>query len=702
MKKSFQVWLLICACTLSLQAQHKPLTQSASIKVISDIQKDHIALRWVVDQPLAWKRSNEYGFRLTRTTVSRNGAILKLPVTKDLGVFKPAPLEEWEPWVHDSDEAAIVAQSIYGEYFEVESGEQDIAVIINQSEELDQRFAFALMAADKDFEIAQLAGWGYADYDVLPGEKYLYRITGLTPPDKLKPYGGKIETGIRYISLDDYEELPVPIDFGATFGDRQVMLSWDYQLLKNTYNAYYLERSNDGENYQPLSDIPLVNLNNKPGKPAQIMFYIDSIPHNNTPYYYRLQGVSSFGYKGPYTEAIKGQGKSLLHYSARISKTSINDDNSVTLSWEFPGEGEAHIKGFCLMHSTHANGEYKIVKENIISSFRQLRYGPLEASNYFKIRALGVDGDNKDSYPSLVQPIDSIPPAVPVNLVGEIDSLGVARINWQANTEPDLLGYRVFKANVETEEFVQITGEPITNAHFTDTLELKSLNSRVYYKLVAVDKRYNMSDYSIALMLEKPDVIPPQPPVFSSYKVEGGSVKIEFVKSYSADVSKHLLYRQNLSDKEEKLKGFKLVYTTEEPSGKIYAYTDTDVKANHYYQYALFAEDNSGLRSDVSQPLTVKVFSVEAPEALTQLGYVINRESKAIELHWYTLRDDIKQMQVYKSTNDGKPALLAELPGTITQLSDNKVKAGTTYTYTLRAVLINGHFSKMEIVKVDY
>ncbi|WOC53132.1 hypothetical protein BPO_p0049 (plasmid) [Bergeyella porcorum] len=48
---------------------------------------------------------------------------------------------------------------------------------MNKSQELDQRFAFALMAADLDFKVAELAGWGYVDRDVKPGEKYLYSIS---------------------------------------------------------------------------------------------------------------------------------------------------------------------------------------------------------------------------------------------------------------------------------------------------------------------------------------------------------------------------------------------------------------------------------------------------------------------------------------------------------------------------------------------
>ena len=62
----------------------------------------------------------------------------------------------------------------FGESFEVEMGEgkkDGIEGIINKSQEIDQRFAFALMAADLDFKVAELAGWAYVDKEAKPNEK---------------------------------------------------------------------------------------------------------------------------------------------------------------------------------------------------------------------------------------------------------------------------------------------------------------------------------------------------------------------------------------------------------------------------------------------------------------------------------------------------------------------------------------------------
>ncbi|XHU00730.1 hypothetical protein RAN96_09065, partial [Ornithobacterium rhinotracheale] len=88
---------------------------------------------------------------------------------KDLGIFQPASQEKWKAIIETNNNAAIVAQSLFGESFEVEVGNsRDLQSIVNKSREVEQRFAYALMAADLDFEVAKLAGWGYVDTEVEP------------------------------------------------------------------------------------------------------------------------------------------------------------------------------------------------------------------------------------------------------------------------------------------------------------------------------------------------------------------------------------------------------------------------------------------------------------------------------------------------------------------------------------------------------
>src|SRR5690606_1035903 len=148
---------------------------------------------------------------------------------------------------------------------------------------------------------------------------------------------------------------------------------------------------------------------------------------------------------------------------------------------------------------------------------------------------------------TLIQPADSIPPIAPVGLEGVIDSLGVVTVSWQANTEKDILGYRVFRKNIEKEEPVQLTVSPTELNSYSDTVQLKSLNGKVYYSVIAVDKRYNQSEFSKSLALEKPDVVPPSSPIFTKYSIEKGSVQLQWEPSPEENAT-HNLYKKNITD----------------------------------------------------------------------------------------------------------------------------------------------------------
>ena len=110
-------YLLIVFSIVSsmLQAQ-----EAASVKVISRTQQDRVLLRWAVDQPQAWKEANTLGFLIERSTISRNGEAV-VPIERSMlvaGPLKPKPLEAWETLATQDQNAAILAQALYGDSFE--------------------------------------------------------------------------------------------------------------------------------------------------------------------------------------------------------------------------------------------------------------------------------------------------------------------------------------------------------------------------------------------------------------------------------------------------------------------------------------------------------------------------------------------------------------------------------------------------------
>jgi uncharacterized protein len=173
------------------------------------------------------------------------------------------------------------------------------------------------------------------------------------------------------------------------------------------------------------------------------------------------------------------------------------------------------------------------VVSNIISpSQRKLNYKDnLFPSNYFTISVVGKNNQRLTSQSMLVQLVDSIPPAKPIVLEGVIDSLGTVRLKWKPNQEKDLRGYRILKANNAGEEYVDIYHQSYVGNEYKDSVSLKMTNSKVYYRIAAEDMRFNISEPSDVLVLDKPDTIPPTAPIFKDYDNKDGKIHLKWIRS---------------------------------------------------------------------------------------------------------------------------------------------------------------------------
>ncbi|PXY46021.1 fibronectin type III domain-containing protein [Flavobacterium hydrophilum] len=657
------------------------------IQVIARVQKDKILLRWAVTTPLAWKKLNTYGYTLERYTVTRDNKTLTQPEKLVLAkLIKPEPLEAWEKLIESNDNAAIIAQAIYGESFAIEGG-GTIQNIVNLSEENEQRFTFALFSADKDFETAKKAGLGFEDKTAKMNEKYAYRIMSNVPENELN-----IDYGGIFVGLKEYEPLPKPLDFTVHFTDKSSMLSWNFKTLSQVYGSYYIERSTDKKTFERITDKPYTSLNQENENNNRI-FYVDSIA-NNKPYSYRIQGISPFGELSPYSAVITGKGSTILKFVPHLKVKDFKDDTTVTLSWEFPEEGDTEISGFELNRSDSDDKNYTTVVKNIPAKNRSVTYNKLSSTNYFTITAIGKQGSNRTSFPMLVQPVDSIPPSRPEGLKGIIDSLGVVKLSWTANKEKDLLGYRIYKGNTAQEEFSQMTVSPHESIAYEDKVQIKNLNPKVYYKIIAVDNRYNMSDFSEVLIIKKPDVIPPTSPIFSDFEIKEGAVFLEWVNSQSEDAVSHQLYR-----KENDQKDWTLILDTKNKEEK---YQDKTVVEGNTYRYAIFAKDESNLTSKASPEMAVFVPKYSVMPAIKGFFAQVNKTTNTIDLSWEYANTEVNGFEIYKASDTEPLQLIQVLNGKIKRLSDPTITINTNYKYGIRAVFKDGRASKMDFFSLKF
>ncbi len=667
--------------------------KSPAVMVNARAQKDKILIRWAVNSPIEWQKANKKGFIITRTTVLRDGVILPKPekILLTLKPLLPEPLDSWLDLIQKDNNAAIIAQSIYGESFEVTAAKEgELSKIVNMADELNQRYTFTLYAADMSFEGAVKAGWGYLDANVKQNEVYAYQVSVFESP--------KVKESSYVIGLKDYSVLPAPTDFIAIPDDKKVMLSWDYETFKRIYTSFMVEKSSDGINFTSISNTALVNLNDKEDHPSKTMHYVDTLSVNDKIYHYRLYGITSFGEKGEVTKPITAKGVDAVVTSARLIDYNIINSNEVNLEWDYPAVSETFIQGFEINLADNDKGPYKVVSKIIPPSQRKLNYKEnLFPSNYFTISVVGKNNQRLTSQSMLVQPVDSIPPAKPIGLEGIIDSLGTVKLKWKPNQEKDLRGYRILKANNADEEFVDIYHKSYVGTTYKDSVSLKMTNSKVYYRIAAEDMRFNISEPSDVLILDKPDKIPPAAPIFKDYDNKDGKVHLKWIHSYSEDVVEYSLRRREKG--QEKWLEIKQINDT------IQEFTDDRVENKKTYQYVILAKDRNNLWSSLDHStITVQVLDFTPVKVISFLQGIPDRENKKITLTWdyNKSKDKVNSLSIYKNVKGSPPTLWKELNSDVFILEDKNLKINMEYEYHFIPSLQNNNPAKEEVINVVY
>ena len=681
--------LILFTITSSLWAQ-----DTASVKVIARSLPNKVLLRWAVDQPLAWKTANEVGFWIERATISRNGEAV-VPIERKQLVsqpLKPKPLEDWEELANQDQSVAILAQALYGDSFEVSTPGNQMGQVFAINDELEQRFTFALVAAEQNYEASKLAGWAIEDETVMAGEKYVYSVSVATPGQSIS----NIKNGTVYASPDLFEALPKPIGLTGIFSDKKVGLSWNFNLLQNVYTNYQVERSKDNISFEKLNGVPIFSAQQPKDATEISLFYTDSIP-NNTNFYYRVKGKTAFGETGPNSEVIQGTAEADLGFVPRIYQKQLPTDNKVILHWEFKEEGNKLIDKFELRKANTNKGPFSTVIDNIPIAARKITYEGLDRVNYFIIAAIGKNGVESESYASLVQPVDSIPPSPPSGLEGVVDTIGIVKLSWANNLEEDLGGYRIYRSYNPNNEFSEVTRATLIKTSYADTIAAANLNREIYYKILAEDQRYNRSQFSNVLTIEKPDNIPPSSPILNNYEVTTDGIILLWIPSSSVDVASHKVYRKKGSAQEalwEKLH--------ESSSSNDSTFIDSTVEEPSVYSYTVVATDSTGLESLPSKPINIMWNGRNIKEEDIRFSGTVNRELRFINLTWNVKDFNVLEYRLYKGKNDRNLRLYKTLNGTTRGYNDVDLEINSDYTYGLQIILHTGRTTLIKKFNIKY
>lgn len=648
------------------------------------VDRSAIKLRWAPASPKAWLQGRNYGYLVERHTVMINNKWQDNPKKTVLNPnIKVTPLAGWKEHALKSDYAAVIAQAFYGEDFELNTTANDIGSIINRSSELEQRFTTSVFMAEYDYQAAELAGWAYTDNTTKENEKYLYRII-LNRPQKQPG-----DTAAVFIGFSDKEDLLPPMELRAKWGDKSVMLTWNYELRSREYHSYHVERRSGGMDgkFERITELPFTILN----ADMREAFYIDSLQNNETQYSYRIIGLTSFGEESPASNVVSGQGEKQPSCIPQIYAGEFISETQAEIFWDFECDESESIDRLQLIRSHKIDGEYSSFVENIDKQIKTLKFEIEEPATYLKLQAIYKNNTRTESYPFRLQQIDSIPPAIPAGLEIVIDSLGVAHLSWQANTETDFQGYRILRSFAGGNEKSVITPQFVKNNFYTDTLSLNLKNEKVYYSLTALDIRYNESAPCPEVAAMKPNTGSLFNPRFTSHKVEGGEVIIQWLTDPLATGLIYMLERQAEDS----------VYPAVLYTGDytISSFSDRPETTGNY-EYRILVKDTVTEKITASVPLALFV-SVNEEKKVSRFSAYVNEKDNYIELSWKKHPKAVLY-RIYKQEGNNPMALWREIGSETNRMVDQRISVDTKYTYTILFTTQADGLSKASSVYIDY
>lgn len=652
------------------------------IAVISRPGKDSIVLRWSPMDFNAWRTGIQEGYRVERFTIAKNDKIVDRPASKILAEkILPLPENSWERLVPSNKYAAVAAQALFGESFQMDITHGGIVQIVNQSEQNEQRFSVALFCADMSLHVARALGLSFTDKDVKAGEKYLYRLKTLGKKDTL--------IGSVFVGPDDDYLLPPPRNLVANFGDHLVSLQWDGDRM-NHYTAYTIERSTDGTSFQSVSNLPSVMLAREQNVPENPHDYsVDSLFDNSTTFYYQVRGITPFGEFGPPSDTVAGHGMVAPDVVPYITSGRV-ELNHIIISWEYPQILSSHLLGFEVTRSGSPNGRFKVLASQLLPAESRVFTddGPLQV-NYYRVAAVPRYGQEMESPLYLSQMVDSIPPVAPDGLTALIDDSGTVDIHWHPNKEMDLFGYRVYRARYGSDEFTQLTVDPIQNTHFSDSINLNTLERSVYYTIMAIDVNQNHSALSETLKVNLPDRVRPQPPLCLPVDSDSSGVRISWIRSGSRDIEHYEVYRKSQAETD-----WLRIATVPASDADTMAIKDHDVNLSTRRVYTVIAIDSAGLESLPAEALQGVYISPRLPVAITWRSPEVLSGKNIVKIRWDLDYEGVASCRIYRKTAEQWMQLYKTVDSATHSISDD-IHPGETRTYRIMAVFKDGRESAM-------
>lgn len=577
-----------------------------------------VTLRWAPGTPALWLAGNDSGYVVERIVPARErgGAARRTRLTPL--PLRPMPLERFRQHAGADDRyAAVAAQMLYGQSTVPEARSPGFDLIL-RSADLTNRHGFALFSADLSAAAADGLALRFVDADA-PEGLVLYTVRMALPAlgeaDTALARPGPTAASVAVPSGDTPAAL-APDGFEVQAGDGVVRLRWSPGEPGRAFTAFRLARR-DGSTgaFVPLHTSPLAAVTT-PEQPYVV--FTDSTAQNYRRYTYRLVGLDAFGAASTPAELVTMARDLTPPPAPTLTHTAHLRESTVQIEWT-PADGPPapDLRGYRVGVASHPDGPFLYTPDVLPPSARSATDSRALSGepNYYTVAAVDTAGNAAPALARFVQLVDSVGPSVPTRLAYDARALegrnGLVTLRWRVPPEPDLLGFRVYRANERGHAFALDSRALVQDTTYADTLDVQTLTRAIYYRVVALDRNYNPSDTTAVVRVVLPDIVPPGAPVFADATPTDSTVTLAWFRSPSDDVARQILRRATAPD---------TTWTdlaALAPSDSLYI--DRAVARGTRYRYTLVAVDSTGLSSASATPVQARPYDTGVRPGISAL-----------------------------------------------------------------------------------
>ncbi len=567
-----------------------------NLAVFSKFDGNAVLIKWVIPN-----LDKNYTYRLYRTNNKKK--II-------LSTLKKKPFSE----VKDKfDKDALIALYPYKNTTTLEQ-KLERKIFLNDVQDLMP----SIISSRTD--LAKAFGTFYEDKTVRLKQKYTYEIEVLENDKKVLSKTFDIYTYKRALS-------PTPIGLEAKEDIDGINLTWQFDSLFYGYNIYI--KKSPSKQFVKLNKVP-ISINTQSD-----LFYKDRTLKRLETAQYKITTVDFFGEESAFSNIVTGYFKGDLSTpKVKYLNASINNSR-VKLLWNKSKD----LKTFYNVYRSNlVNGKYKkLNKKELTSNFYVDKTIEVGKNYYYYVTAVSFLGESKPSSKKLVSAFDVKAPKKVVNINSKVTS-GKVSLSWDKVKDKDLIGYRVyFSMDKNDKYFSRVNKEIIKNNKFIHNLPKNLSRFNYYYKITAVDKRFNESVDSNIITVKLPDVIAPKQPKFSIYKVYKNKIYLQWTPIYDFDLSHYNIYTQK-GTKLVKLNSKKLLKTQFEL---------VNYKLRGIKKFIVTAVDKSGNESIKDKHILLSEKDTKAP-IIKNINYVQTKDG--IEISLDINDNDYNGFEVYRSS----------------------------------------------------